>query len=81
MIWDIINAEEKAGIKLTESAAMWPASSVSGVYYAHPESKYFAVGKIERDQIEDYARRKGQSVEWVEKWLSPNLNYEPKPND
>jgi 5-methyltetrahydrofolate--homocysteine methyltransferase len=77
LIWDVIKAEDKAGIKLTESAAMWPASSVSGVYYAHPESKYFAVGKIERDQVEDYAGRKGQSVEWVEKWLSPNLNYEP----
>jgi 5-methyltetrahydrofolate--homocysteine methyltransferase len=77
LIWDILKAEEKARIKLTESAAMWPASSVSGVYYAHPESKYFAVGKIEKDQVEDYARRKGQSVEWVEKWLSPNLNYEP----
>jgi 5-methyltetrahydrofolate--homocysteine methyltransferase len=77
LIWDIINAEQNAGIKLTESAAMWPASSVSGVYYAHPEAKYFAVGKIDRDQVEDYARRKGQSVEWVEKWLAPNLNYEP----
>jgi 5-methyltetrahydrofolate--homocysteine methyltransferase len=77
LIWDIIKADEKAGIKLTESAAMWPASSVSGVYYAHPEAKYFAVGKIDRDQVEDYARRKGQSVEWVEKWLAPNLNYEP----
>jgi 5-methyltetrahydrofolate--homocysteine methyltransferase len=77
LIWDIIKADENAGIQLTESAAMWPASSVSGVYYAHPEAKYFAVGKIERDQVEDYARRKGQSVQWVEKWLSPILNYEP----
>jgi 5-methyltetrahydrofolate--homocysteine methyltransferase len=50
---------------------------VSGVYYAHPEAKYFAVGKIERDQVEDYARRKGESAEWVEKWLAPALNYEP----
>jgi 5-methyltetrahydrofolate--homocysteine methyltransferase len=77
LIWDIIKADENAGIQLTESAAMWPASSVSGVYYAHPESKYFAVGKIERDQVEDYARRKGESAEWVEKWLAPALNYEP----
>jgi 5-methyltetrahydrofolate--homocysteine methyltransferase len=77
LIWDIIKADENAGIQLTESAAMWPASSVSGVYYAHPEAKYFAVGKIERDQVEDYARRKGESAEWVEKWLAPALNYEP----
>jgi 5-methyltetrahydrofolate--homocysteine methyltransferase len=79
LIWDVLKAEEKARIKLTESAAMWPGASVSGVYYAHPESKYFAVGKIDKDQVEDYAKRKEQSVEWVEKWLSPNLNYEPAP--
>jgi 5-methyltetrahydrofolate--homocysteine methyltransferase len=77
LMWDILKPEENAGIKLTESAAMWPASSVSGVYYAHPEAKYFAVGKIERDQVEDYARRKGESVQWAEKWLAPILNYEP----
>jgi 5-methyltetrahydrofolate--homocysteine methyltransferase len=56
-----------------------PASSVSGMYFAHPEAKYFAVGKIQRDQVEDYAKRKGMAVAEVEKWLSPNLAYEPKP--
>lgn len=55
---------------------MYPASSVSGLYFAHPESKYFAVGKIERDQVEDYARRKGMELKEVERWLAPNLNYE-----
>jgi 5-methyltetrahydrofolate--homocysteine methyltransferase len=55
---------------------MYPAASVSGVYYAHPDSKYFGLGKIERDQVEDYAVRKGLSVEETEKWLSPNLNYD-----
>ncbi|MCI0662445.1 MAG: hypothetical protein L0220_15355, partial [Acidobacteria bacterium] len=60
-----------------ESFAMAPASSVSGLYFAHPEAKYFALGKIERDQVEDYARRKGMELEKVERWLSPNLNYEP----
>jgi 5-methyltetrahydrofolate--homocysteine methyltransferase len=55
-----------------------PASSVSGLYFAHPEAKYFAVGKIQRDQVEDYAKRKGMAVAEVEKWLSPNLAYEPK---
>jgi 5-methyltetrahydrofolate--homocysteine methyltransferase len=65
-------------VSLTESLAMMPASSVSGLYFAHPESKYFAVGKIQRDQVEDYAKRKGMAVAEVEKWLSPNLAYEPK---
>jgi 5-methyltetrahydrofolate--homocysteine methyltransferase len=57
---------------------MMPASSVSGLYFAHPEAKYFAVGKIQRDQVEDYAKRKGMAVAEVERWLSPNLAYEPK---
>jgi len=76
LLFDLLKAEENAGIRLTESFAMIPASSVSGWYLAHPESKYFAVGKIERDQIEDYARRKGMEVREVERWLAPNLNYE-----
>ncbi|MFM8457395.1 MAG: vitamin B12 dependent-methionine synthase activation domain-containing protein, partial [Chthoniobacterales bacterium] len=63
------------GVKLTESLAMFPASSVSGLYFAHPEAKYFAVGKIQRDQVEDYAQRKGMTVAEVEKWLAPNLAY------
>jgi len=62
---------------LTESFAMWPGASVSGLYFAHPDSKYFGVGKIAQDQVEDYARRKGTSVEEIERWLGPYLNYEP----
>ena len=68
---------ESLGIRLTESYAMTPAASVSGLYFAHPQSRYFAIGKIGRDQVEDYARRKGMSVEEAERWLSPNLGYEP----
>ena len=56
---------------------MWPASSVSGLYFAHPEAKYFAVGKIDRDQVEDWAKRKGMSLTDAERWLAPNLNYDP----
>ncbi len=66
-----------AGVKLTESFAMWPGSSVSGLYFANPESFYFGVGKIERDQVEDYAARKGMTVAEVERWLAPILNYIP----
>ena len=69
---------EQLGIQLTESFAMTPAASVSGLYFAHPQARYFAVGKIGRDQAEDYARRKGMSVEEVERWLAPNLGYEPE---
>ena len=69
--------EKNIGMQLTESFAMLPAASVSGLYFAHPEAKYFAVGKIDRDQVEDYARRKGMDVRTVERWLAPNLNYEP----
>ena len=76
-IWKLLDAERNTGITLTESLAMFPASSVSGLYFGHPESKYFAVGKIERDQIESYAQRKGMSFEEAEKWLQPYLNYEP----
>jgi 5-methyltetrahydrofolate--homocysteine methyltransferase len=76
LLFDLLKAEENAGIRLTESFAMVPASSVSGWYFAHPESKYFAVGKIERDQVVDYARRKGMEVREVERWLMPNLSYD-----
>lgn len=76
-IWKLLDAERHTGITLTESLAMFPASSVSGLYFAHPESKYFAVGKIERDQVESYAQRKGISLEDVQKWLQPYLNYDP----
>ncbi len=75
-IWKLLDVKKCAGIELTESFAMWPGSSVSGFYFAHPESRYFSLGKIGRDQVEDYARRKGMSVAEVERWLGPNLNYE-----
>ncbi|MFN9911330.1 MAG: vitamin B12 dependent-methionine synthase activation domain-containing protein, partial [Pirellulaceae bacterium] len=71
-----LQAESKIGVKLTESCAMWPAASVSGFYFAHPESRYFAVDRISEDQVQDYARRKGMSVREVERWLAPNLGYE-----
>ena len=74
-IWKLLDVEAKTGIKITESFAMWPGSSVSGIYFAHPLSRYFALGKIGKDQVEDYAMRKGWSVEEVERWLGPNLNY------
>jgi len=77
-LFTLLEAEKQTGIKLTESYAMWPASSVSGLYFSHPKSHYFGVGKIERDQIEDYAKRKSWSVETCEKWLAPILNYDPK---
>ncbi|HCM41778.1 MAG TPA: methionine synthase [Candidatus Omnitrophica bacterium] len=74
-LFKLLDAEKNCGVKLTENFAMWPASSVSGFYFAHPESQYFAVGKIAKDQIEDYARRKGMPVKEVERWLSPYLAY------
>ncbi|WP_291109511.1 vitamin B12 dependent-methionine synthase activation domain-containing protein [Flavobacterium sp. UBA6195] len=72
-IWKLLNVEQEIGVKLTESMAMWPAASVSGYYFANPESKYFGLGKIKKDQLEDYAKRRNISVEQAEKWLSPNL--------
>ena len=77
ILWKLLDVEKHTGIKLTESFAMWPGSSVSGLYFAHPESKYFAVGKLGRDQILDYHLRKGLTVQEVERWLGPWLNYEP----
>ncbi|MEA2920200.1 MAG: 5-methyltetrahydrofolate--homocysteine methyltransferase, partial [Bradyrhizobium sp.] len=76
-LFALLDAENSAGVKLTESFAMWPGSSVSGLYFSHPESFYFGVGKIERDQVEDYAARKGWSVAEAERWLAPVLNYIP----
>ncbi len=76
-LFDLLCAEKNTGITLTENYAMYPAAAVSGFYFSHPESKYFAVGKIDRDQVEDYARRKGMDLRTVERWLSPNLNYDP----
>lgn len=72
-IWKLLNVEQEIGVTLTESMAMWPASSVSGYYFAHPESKYFGLGKIKEDQIIDYAKRRGVSTEMATKWLSPNI--------
>jgi 5-methyltetrahydrofolate--homocysteine methyltransferase len=80
-LFKLLDAEDKIGVKLTESFAMWPGSSVSGFYYSHPESRYFGVGKIERDQVEDYARRKNWTVEEAERWLAPLLNYNPRAVD
>jgi 5-methyltetrahydrofolate--homocysteine methyltransferase len=77
LLFDLLGAEESAGIQLTESFAMWPGASVSGLYFGHPDSKYFGVGKIGKDQVEDYHRRKGMALEEIERWLGPNLNYEP----
>jgi 5-methyltetrahydrofolate--homocysteine methyltransferase len=73
----LLDVEKNTGIKLTESGAMWPGSSVSGLYFAHPRSHYFGVGKLGRDQVLDYHRRKALDLRAVEKWLGPNLNYEP----
>ena len=72
-IWELLGVEEHIGVKLTESRAMWPASAVSGYYFANPESKYFGLGKITSEQVKDYAERKGISEEMAEKWLQPNL--------
>ncbi len=77
LLFDLLSVEKNAGITLTESFAMLPAAAVSGFYFAHPEAKYFAVGKIGKDQVEDYASRKGMDQRTIERWLSPNLNYEP----
>jgi 5-methyltetrahydrofolate--homocysteine methyltransferase len=77
-LFELLDAEARAGVKLTESFAMWPGSSVSGFYFSHPESRYFGVGKIERDQVEDYARRKGWTLDIAQRWLAPMLNYDPR---
>ncbi|MDE2134436.1 MAG: methionine synthase [Alphaproteobacteria bacterium] len=77
-LFKLLDAEARAGVKLTESFAMWPGSSVSGLYFSHPESRYFGVGKIEKDQVEDYARRKGWTLAEAERWLVPVLNYNPR---
>ena len=77
-IWKLLDVYAKTGILITESFAMWPGSSVSGIYFAHPESRYFSVGKIGRDQVVDYQKRKGMPLKDVERWLGPNLNYDPE---
>jgi 5-methyltetrahydrofolate--homocysteine methyltransferase len=75
-LWQMLDVERNAGIRLTESYAMYPTAAVSGWYIGHPDARYFTLGKIDRDQVEDYARRKGMSAEEMEKWLSPNLGYD-----
>ncbi|MEL7047910.1 MAG: vitamin B12 dependent-methionine synthase activation domain-containing protein, partial [Pseudomonadota bacterium] len=77
-LWSLMDVEAQTGISLTESYAMWPGSSVSGLYFANPESHYFGVGKIERDQVQNYAERKGWTLETAERWLAPVMNYDPK---
>ncbi len=77
LLWKLLDAEKNTGVSLTESYAMTPAASVSGFYFAHPQATYFGVGKIERDQIEDYASRKKMAIRDIERWLAPNLNYDP----
>jgi 5-methyltetrahydrofolate--homocysteine methyltransferase len=76
-VFALLGGESAIGVKLTESFAMWPGASVCGLYFSHPESYYFGVGKIERDQVEDYARRKDQTLAETERWLAPILNYDP----
>jgi 5-methyltetrahydrofolate--homocysteine methyltransferase len=76
-LWALLQPEKNAQISLTESFAMLPTAAVSGWYFSHPEAQYFGVGKIAKDQVEDYAQRKGISVEEAEKWLAPILGYEP----
>lgn len=77
-IWELLDVEGHTGMRLTESYAMWPGASVSGWYFSHPQSRYFAVAQIQRDQIEDYAARKGMPVKELERWLAPNLGYDPE---
>ncbi|WP_437971144.1 methionine synthase [Sorangium sp. So ce260] len=75
-LWRLLDVEKSTGIRITESFAMWPGSSVSGLYFAHPQARYFSLGKIDRDQVVDYHARKGMTVAEVERWLGPNLNYD-----
>ncbi|MGD8912612.1 MAG: vitamin B12 dependent-methionine synthase activation domain-containing protein, partial [Candidatus Thiodiazotropha sp.] len=77
LLWELLSVKEQTGIWLTESKAMVPTASVSGLYFSHPDARYFAVGKLNRDQVSDYARRKGISLDEMERWLAPNLAYEP----
>ena len=77
LLWDLLDVEETTGITLTESMAMWPGASVSGFYFSHPQAQYFVVGRLGRDQVADYAERKGWSIQEAERWLSPSLGYDP----
>ena len=77
ILFDLLDANAQIGVSLTESYAMWPAASVSGFYFGHPQARYFAVDRLTKDQVEDYAKRKGEPLAQVERWLAPNLGYEP----
>jgi 5-methyltetrahydrofolate--homocysteine methyltransferase len=77
-LWDLLDVERHCGIRLTESFAMWPGAAVSGWYFSHPQAQYFVLGRLNRDQVADYARRKGWTLAETERWLSPNLGYEPE---
>jgi 5-methyltetrahydrofolate--homocysteine methyltransferase len=77
-VFELLDATRKTKLILTESNAMWPAAAVSGFYFSHPESTYFAVGSLGKDQVEDYARRKGMDLKTAERWLAPNLGYDPE---
>jgi 5-methyltetrahydrofolate--homocysteine methyltransferase len=76
-LFRLLDSEARIGVRLTESFAMWPGASVCGLYFSHPQSHYFGVGRIERDQVEDYAKRKNWTVAEAERWLAPILNYDP----
>jgi 5-methyltetrahydrofolate--homocysteine methyltransferase len=76
LLWELIEPDKNAGMTITESFAMLPTASVSGMYFSHPEARYFGTGKLARDQIEDYAMRKGMDIQLVERWLAPVLGYE-----
>ena len=77
-MWELLNPDRRIGLEITDNFAMYPQAAVSGWYFAHPEANYFGVGKIGRDQVKDYAKRKGWSLQEAEKWLAPNLGYEPE---
>jgi len=81
VLWEMLNVEANTGIELTESRAMWPGAAVSGWYFSHPESRYFVVGRVAKDQVKDYAERKGWDIATAEKWIGPNLGYEPGGSD
>jgi 5-methyltetrahydrofolate--homocysteine methyltransferase len=77
-LWELLDVTANTGIELTESMAMWPGASVSGWYFSHPQAQYFVVGRVGRDQVEDYAARKGWTLREAERWLAPNLAYDPE---
>jgi 5-methyltetrahydrofolate--homocysteine methyltransferase len=77
-LWELMDVKERTGIELTESMAMWPGAAVSGWYFSHPQSQYFVVGRLAQDQVADYAKRKGWTLAEAERWLAPNLGYNPE---